>query len=187
MQQVKKGLMGLLVLLIVGTGSAWAQSIVGWSAELPLRWSDFTGQPDNPDDVYAAATYAGLEMRVAEVSRSGQVIYKVRAIFDSHRSWVHPHRMDDYVLAHEQLHFDIAEAYARRLERKLNALKLKVRDKEVAKRLLQRYNDAQHKDQQRYDKECVHGLNREKQVEWRQRMDRELQIRRSASGMARAE
>jgi hypothetical protein len=174
------------VLLLLGTASLWAQSIVGWSAAMPLQWSDFAGQPDSPDEIYAAATYAGLEMRVAEVTRSGQVVYRVRAIFDRQRSWVHPHRMDEYVLAHEQLHFDIAEAYARRLEKKLNAMNLKVKDKEVAKKLLQRYNEVQRQDQQRYDKECVHGLNTQKQAEWRQRFDRELRIQRPAMELVQA-
>ncbi|EMR00924.1 DUF922 domain-containing protein [Cesiribacter andamanensis] len=187
MQHLKTSIAVLLMLILMaGAGSAQAQGMLVWSAQLPLRWSDFTGAPQSGDEAYAAATYAGLEMSIADVAFSGHVTYRVKAVFDSKRSWAHPHRMDEYVLAHEQLHFDIAEAYARRLEHKLNSMRLKVKDKEVAKKLLYRYNQVQQEDQQRYDTECVHGLNREKQAEWRQRFDRELRITRPAASIAQA-
>lgn len=171
----------LVVMLLVGIGVQAQKPEPGikrWSQAAPLQWIDFTGKPDSPETIYAAATYAGLALDVVDVNISGRVTFKVNAVFDSKRSWAHPDRSDDYVLAHEQLHFDIAEMYARRLQRKLNALQLKVKDKEVAKRLLMQYNKAQMKEQERYDKECVHGLNQEQQLGWRTKVDRELRIKR---------
>lgn len=176
--------LALLLLLVPGV-EAQVGDYVWWSAEAPLQWRDFRGKPGLADAEFAAATYAGLELSVEDVAISGHVTYRVRAVFDCKRSWAHPHRTDDRVLAHEQLHFDIAAAYARRLERKLNALKLKVKDKEVAKRLLHQYNRVQQQDQERYDIECIHGLNQEKQQQWRQRFDKELRIRRPPAGLAK--
>lgn len=170
----------LILMMLFQTGIAQAQEgILPWSYERLLVWSDFVGQPDEPESIYAAATYAGLSLDVTDVSFSGRVSFKVRAVFDSHRSWVNTARLDDALLAHEQLHFDIAEVYARRLERKLNAMQLKVRDKEVAKKLLAQYNTAQMQEQKRFDKECVHGLNREHEHKWRSKIDRELRIKRA--------
>lgn len=173
--------MMVMALLIAATAAQAQKSepgIKSWSLEAPLQWADFSGKPDSPETIYAAATYAGLALDVRDVTISGRVTFKIRAVFDSRRSWAHPDRSDDYVLAHEQLHFDIAELYARRLERKLNALQLKVKDKEVAKRMLVQYNIAQMKEQERYDTECVHGLNQENQLSWRTKVDRELRIKR---------
>jgi hypothetical protein len=181
------GILVVMLLVVLGVHAQGQQPEPGikrWSLNTPLQWIDFTGKPDSPESIYAAATYAGLALDVVDVNLSGRVTFKVNAVFDSKRSWAHPDRSDDYVLAHEQLHFDIAEMYARRLQRKLNALQLKVKDKEVAKRLLLQYNQAQMKEQERYDKECVHGLNQEQQLGWRTKVDRELRIKRPAAATA---
>lgn len=180
----------LLGILLVTVQLARAQSDNGikrWDFARPLQWTDFSGKPDTPDTHFAAATYAGLELDVVEVSISGRVSFKVRAVFDCHRSWAHPDRKDNDVLAHEQLHFDIAEVYARRLERKLNALQLKVKDKEVAKKLALKYNEAQMKEQDRFDKDCVHGLDRRNQESWRNNVDRELKIKRAPKALVAKE
>lgn len=188
MQQMGRYVQVLLALFLLTITGVQAQTngFKEWAEQHPLSWADFTGKPDAPESVYAAATYAGLALDVQDVNFAGRVTFKVRAVFDSHRSWAHPDRKDKDVLAHEQLHFDIAEVYARRLERKLNALQLKVKNKEVAKKLVLQYNIAQMKEQERYDKECVHGLNRENQQEWRTKINRELMLKRNNTKLAAA-
>ena len=168
----------MLLLTIAGAQAQTNNGIKRWSVGYPLQWTDFNGKPDSPESIYAAATYAGLELDVAEISSSRRVKFRVRAVFDSRRSWAHPDRKDDHLLAHEQLHFDIAEVYARKLERKLNSMQLKVKDKEIAKKLVQKYNQVQMQEQERFDKECFHGLDREKQLGWRTNVDKELRIKR---------
>ncbi|AHM61489.1 hypothetical protein D770_16175 [Flammeovirgaceae bacterium 311] len=180
MKHLKIYLLGVLLLSVHVAQAQSNKAFKRWDLRLPLQWGDFAGKPDSPDTDFAAATYAGLELDVVEVSYIGNVTFKVRAVFDSHRSWAHPDRKDEHVLAHEQLHFDITEVYARRLERKLNTMKLKVKDKEVAKKLALQYNEAQMKEQERFDKDCVHGLDRKNQESWRNNIDRELKIKRVA-------
>ncbi|WP_225000011.1 hypothetical protein [Cesiribacter sp. SM1] len=188
MKNLKTCLFGILLLTVqFAQAQSSENGIKRWDLAIPLQWTDFSGKPDTPDTEFAAATYAGLELDVVEVSFSGLVTFKVRAVFDSHRSWAHPDRKDDYVLAHEQLHFDIAEVYARRLERKLNSMQIKVKDKEVAKRLALQYNEAQMKEQGRFDKDCVHGLDRKSQEGWRNKVDRELKIKRAPRGLVAKE
>lgn len=180
MKHIKIYLLGFLLLSVQFAQAQSDKGFKRWNLDLPLAWTDFSGKPDSPDTDFAAATYAGLELDVVEVSYLGYVTFKVRAVFDSHRSWAHPDRQDEHVLAHEQLHFDITEIFARRLERKLNAMKLKVKDKDVAKKLALQYNEAQMKEQERFDKDCVHGLDRNNQKSWRNNVDRELKIKRVA-------
>ncbi len=177
----------LLILFTLSVHFLQAQTtgMLPWSEQRLLVWSDFKGKPDAPELAWAAATFAGLSLDIADI-KAGRVTFRVQAVFDSKRSWAHPERIDANVLAHEQLHFDIAEIYARRLERKLNALKLRVKDKKVAKKLAQQYNLAQMKEQERFDKECVHGLNYENQHNWRTKVDRELRLKRVDSSLAKA-
>lgn len=175
----------LLVLLLAVTAQAQTRGMIFWAADQPLQWNYFRGKPDAPEKIYAAATYAGLELDVVDVSFSGRMTFKVRAVFDGNRSWAHPDRTDDAVLAHEQLHFDIAEAYARKLERKLNSLQLKTGNRDVAKKLLIKYNNAQLQEQKRYDQECMHGLQQEKQLEWQEKVEKELNIKRASASARR--
>lgn len=187
MKHLTIGLLGILIFTVQFAHAQSNKNFKRWNFDVPLQWSDFSGKPDSPDTEFAAATYAGLELDVAEVNLSGRVTFKVRAVFDSQRSWAHPDRKDDHVLAHEQLHFDITEIYARRLERKLNAMQLKVKDKDIAKKLAMQYNEAQMKEQERFDKECVHGLDRRNQEGWRSNVDRELKIKRVSTGLVAKE
>lgn len=176
----------LTIFFTLAAVAVQAQALLPWSAQRLLIWEDFKGKPDAPELVWAAATFAGLSLEIADVNMAGRVSFKVQAVFDRQRSWAHPDRRDAAVLAHEQLHFDIAEMYARRLERKLNAMKLKVKDKTVAKKLVAQYNQAQMKEQERFDKECVHGLNQEHEGSWRTKVDRELGLKRAGNSLAQA-
>lgn len=63
-----------------------------------LSWDDFKGQPQNLTSI--ASTCSGI---VVEKDTA-------YAIFDPYRSWTRT--CDPYILAHEQLHFDISQKWA---------------------------------------------------------------------------
>src|SRR5690606_32551892 len=89
-----------------------------------LQESDFRGIPDvdSPSD-------AGASVKItAKPFVSGKRIeYDVRAIFDRQRSWARG--MSTSLLEHEQLHFVIAELYARKMRERAHVLqRTRVRD-----------------------------------------------------------
>lgn len=145
-----------------------------WEEGELLRWQHFKGEPDAGDQVHAAVTFAGIELKVEKVNVLGEITFKAKAVFDQQQSWSYPNRQTATILQHEQLHFDIAEVYARKLERKLNALRIRQSQKEAAKKLLDRYSRAQLACQARYDHETVHGLNQQQQQAWRELIRQEL-------------
>ena len=117
---------------------------ISWNFQRPLTWADFKGKPEAHDDLHAATTYAGIRLEVEEVAfPSGKITFKTEALFDPTRSWAHPERIDEHVLAHEQLHFDIAEMYARQLVRKLNSLSLTSKNKHLAQKYFKQYSQLQ--------------------------------------------
>jgi len=93
---------------------------------------------------------------------------------DPARSWVRPGAESQALLAHEQGHFDLAEAYRRLLVAKLVGLAeqgpspeaaqaaLLARATAVAEAILGRMEAAQH----RYDEETRHGLDAAAQAAW---------------------
>lgn len=147
---------------------------VVWEEGNGLRWQHFKGAPDAGDQVHAAVTFAGIELKVEKVNLLGEITFKAQAVFDQQQSWSYPNRQTATILQHEQLHFDIAEVYARKLERKLNALRIRQGQKAAAKKLLDRYTRAQLACQARYDRETVHGLHPQQQQAWRELIRQEL-------------
>lgn len=167
----------IVLLLVFFQLSAPAQqpgNFLRWEEGKPLRWHHFKGRPEAEDKVHAAVTFAGIDLKADRINLLGEITFRAHAVFDQQQSWSFPERQTPEILQHEQLHFDIAEVYARKLERKLNALRIRKGQKAAAKELQQRYTRAQLACQARYDAETVHGLNRQQQQAWRALIRQEL-------------
>lgn len=157
------------------TEKGFKNNLVYWQKEHPLQWDFFKGKVDAADEVHGAVTYAGIDLQAEKQHPlNGEITFKAMAVFDKNLSWVKPDCKDARLLAHEQLHFDIAEIFARRLETKLNSLKLSRKDIKTIKKLQQQYSRKQLEVQKRYDEETIHGIRAEQQKEWRKATDRQL-------------
>ena len=150
-------------------------TFIYWQKGKTLKWENFKGQMDHSDVVHGAVTFAGIDLKVAKIHPwSGEITFEASGIFDMDLSWVKPGTMDAQLLAHEQLHFDIAEVFARKLQAKLNSLRLTHKDSKKIKSLQQTYTHKQLELQKKYDEETLHGLRTEKQKAWRHAIDQQL-------------
>ena len=155
--------------------------LLEWKKGALLEWGNFKGKADPADMVHAAVTYAGIEVKIDNVEfLSGHTTFIAKGVFDQHQSWAHPERRDSRVLSHEQIHFDIAEVYARKLQQKLNSQKIRKQDREKVKKLQQLYTQAQLATQSRFDEESLHGLNTSVEQAWRRQIDQELRFTTSS-------
>ena len=103
------------------------------------------------------------------------------AVFDRKKSWVIDEaKSDDRLLRHEQLHFDLAEVYARILRKKLSAFKIPCRYEKSVQAQINVIADNNIRDlqveQDRYDVETKHGLNEKAQTEWERKVKDMLQL-----------
>jgi hypothetical protein len=145
---------------------------MAWSATRRLAWSDFRGQPDdNSSD--AALTSSSIEFGYNYDSRVG-FTWHIKCLFDKNRSWGKV--KNDYILAHEQGHFDITEIYARRLQKQFKEYHF---NKEKAQKevpaLYQAIMKQQTETQQRYDDETNHSRVKDKQAAWLEKIKKELE------------
>lgn len=87
---------------------------VHWNANRKLSWSDFKAlPPENSSN--AALTTSGILM---SFTTNGETFhYELSCSFDQNSSWGRV--KNEYILAHEQGHFDIAELYTRKLNKAL--------------------------------------------------------------------
>lgn len=168
-----------LVLALLAAAPAAAQQVAlpagsfRWSASRPLTVADFKGR-SRPTESHAALTSANINTG----AKCSNNIFAgtAQASFAPALSWVRdPARMTPALLRHEQLHFDIAELYARRLRQQLAAMRLPCnklgttfdRVSQAAYAAWQQAEDA-------YDHDTNHGLQHEQQAKWESQVREQL-------------
>lgn len=162
----------LLLLLIPAVSFAQesAEELVDWKDGQRLVWSDYKGKPDqNTDAAALTATYLGIEYVITEKGFT----WKIQCRFSKTRSW--GKSKTDYILQHEQGHFDIAEIFARKLNKKMKAYKFARNSfKKDLKRIYDGVTEEKEKFQNKYDRETDHSRKKEEQVKWVKKIKDEL-------------
>jgi hypothetical protein len=141
-----------------------------WNEFYKLQWDDFQGEPD-PGSLGDAGT--AVRIKAAPFLVKKEIKYDIEAFFNRKKSWVRDKSRS--LLAHEQLHFDIAELYARKIRKKVRELQdrgvdnIKTYNAAIHELLLESNNvDAQ------YDLETLHGALSKKQAAWAQKIKEQL-------------
>jgi len=162
----------LLTILAMGQGNV--NDSICWRADYQLKWTDFKGAK-KAGERWKAATSAGIYVNGYR-DKDGLPNYRVRNCFSKRLSWT-TDTTSLTLLAHEQLHFDIAELYARKIRKAIEALREKKLKKyssydPVIDQLLIEREAMDDK----YDKDCVHGTFLDIQNEWSEKIAKELAL-----------
>ncbi|MCT8341206.1 DUF922 domain-containing Zn-dependent protease [Flavobacteriaceae bacterium TK19130] len=163
---MKKLLLSVILSIVpflnsIAQGDGVNNSIIAWDSDNKLEWSDFQGEID-PDKFGSAMTSHKIEILPMNVmvdeedNIQGYENMTVQAQFFKEKSWTAT--TSNYMLSHEQLHFDIAELFARKIRKRFEELK----SNEIA--TFSKYQKAYsllwkecRRMQIRYDKETKHG------------------------------
>ena len=142
-----------------------------------LTWEDFKGTPDN-NQLEAAVTASGFAFD-AQTSFDGVNMdfnIGVYTFFTKNDSWKKPQINSDYQLLHEQHHFDITRLGAQKLVAELAKAHF---TKQNYNKLITSIFDKAYKEmesiQSQYDIETNHSLNKEKQLEWNDKIASDIQ------------
>jgi hypothetical protein len=165
--------------LLLGAGPAAAQRVklpagaIRWSADRPLTVADFKGRP-RPNQGHAALTSANIN--TGATCSNNVFAGTAQASFDPATSWVRePGTMTPALLRHEQLHFDIAEVYARRLRQQLATVHTTCSALgSTFDRISQAAYTAWQKAEDDYDRDTNHGLQHERQAQWEAQVRQQL-------------
>lgn len=164
----------LLPLLLLSINISFSQSrneeLIAWNENRKLTWDDYKGKVQRGSDAAAStATYLGIEYNFGKNGFD----YKITCSFSKTRSWG-LHR-NDYILSHEQGHFDIAEIFARKLHKKMSEYVFNKNSfKEDLKNLYINLTAEKDAFQNKYDEETNHSINKEKQTEWLKKIEETL-------------
>lgn len=138
------------------------EELLSWSETRKLTWADYKASPDPSSDAAASTTtYLGIEYNI----KDGNFSYKIQSRFSRTRSWgLHK---TDYILSHEQGHFDIAEIFARKLHRDMSRYQFSKNSfRKDLKKIYEDVTKEKEEMQNDYDKETRHSINKAKQAEW---------------------
>ena len=152
----------LLLILPLFLSLPEEDNIIEWSPARKLTWADFKGKPD-PSSTNAALTSSSITVGF-EFSNK-QLKHSIKCKFNKLLSWGRVR--NDYILNHEQGHFDIAEAHARLLNKNLTAYVFN--SKTVSDDINRIYNETMKEHvgmQKQYDLLTNHSLDTAEQNQW---------------------
>ncbi len=149
---------------------------IAFDRSVPLRMEDFQAEPD-PLSRAAALTYSGFYMEAQSQTMGSKTKVKISVLpyFDRRRSWIRPEARNNYVLAHEQLHFDITALVTSQFVKTINSYTFSPTNyQEELAELQRRYEKELEALQEQYDKETKHGLLKDKQAIWEDKIKQQL-------------
>jgi predicted secreted Zn-dependent protease len=146
------------------------EELLKWTETRKLSWDDYKAEPDTASDAVASTT---TYLSVEYTFMTDGFRFKIESNFSKTQSWAL--KKTNYILKHEQGHFDIAEIYARKLYREMQQYKFNKKTyKNDLNKIYRDILEEKTKMQDDYDKETNHSINEEKQREWLKRINKML-------------
>lgn len=158
----------------------WVQNdepVLSWRESNKLSWSDFKAHPDNKLSavaITASGITFGFSVTQTDKNQVTSFDTDVSAHFYPEKSWFKPELADNYLLDHEQLHFDITELHARKFREQITKLKNLSTVKQDLRYLNESINRALARMQNTYDDESDYSRNEEAQAKWQAYINTEL-------------
>jgi hypothetical protein len=143
-----------------------------WHPERTLSWEDYKGTPSTIREANVGArTSCRFGIKIDTGSTPGKARVIVTSEFICYQSSVRTNQQTPSLLAHEQLHFDLCEAYARSLRKTLAASNLTPANvARISKDAFLQTYQLYREQQALYDAETEHGLNAEAQARWQKKI-----------------
>lgn len=159
-----------------------------WQENKKLKIQDF--KADNKDTIkvnrqqfLGAISAIRIEYSSFQRTRNSVPEFNIKTYFDPNESWML--LKNDYVLQHEQIHFDLTELYARKMRKSVESLRQKnVTNISIYRKKIQHWNVMKEKASNQFDADNqdyyikigqkILFQKNPKQEAWKKKVDREL-------------
>lgn len=161
----------LIIFLVPFLGFSQEEGeVIKWQDSKKLTWNDFKASPLKMGSTAAmTTTHLGFSYNVV----NSKITYNITCWFEKERSWGLV--KNDWILKHEQGHFDIAEIFARKLNKEISQyLFNKTTFQKDLDKIYKSVMDEKDKFQQKYDDETDYSRNKSRQEEWLKKIESEL-------------
>jgi hypothetical protein len=160
-----------ITLVVICFSFTQGDNSILWQEGSKLTWDDFKDKP-NASSPYKAFTESEIKTEMAAKNTEAHI--SIKTFFDKNKSWVK--NKTDELLAHEQLHFDITELWARKFRQKVSGktFSYKTFQKEINAIQSDIYKGSKEM-QTDYDKETQHSIVVASQKKWEKKIADDLQ------------
>ncbi len=159
-----------------------------WQENKKLKIQDF--KADNKDTIkvnrqqfLGAISAIRIEYSSFQRNKNSVPEFNIKTYFDPNESWML--LKNDYVLQHEQIHFDLTELYARKMRKSVESLRQKnITNISIYRKKIQRWNAMKEKASNQFDADNqdyyikigqkILFQKNPKQEAWKKKVDREL-------------
>lgn len=159
-----------------------------WQENKKLKIQDF--KADNKDTIkvnrqqfLGAISAIRIEYSSFQRNKNSVPDFSIKTYFDPNESWML--LKNDYVLQHEQIHFDLTELYARKMRKSVESLRQKnITNISIYRKKIQHWNVMKEKASNQFDAENqdyyikigqkILFQKNPKQEAWKKKVDREL-------------
>ena len=159
-----------------------------WQENKKLKIQDF--KADNKDTIkvnrqqfLGAISAIRIEYSSFQRNKNSVPDFSIKTYFDPNESWML--LKNDYVLQHEQIHFDLTELYARKMRKSVESLRQKnVTNISIYRKKIQHWNVMKEKTSNQFDADNqdyyikigqkILFQKNPKQEAWKKKVDREL-------------
>ena len=138
---------------------------IEWTEDYNLQWTDFKATTAVGSG-FVASTSSGIAYSYKEVNGDKNIKINVFCNFYPQKSWYSKNDATDYILKHEQTHFDISELYKRIFKERIAENQFSDNMKEELEVLFYQTEDDRKAMQHKFDSESNHSKNKEKELEW---------------------
>ena len=159
-----------------------------WQENKKLKIQDFKAENNdtikvNRKQFLGAISAIRIEYSSFQRNKNSVPDFSIKTYFDPNESWML--LKNDYVLQHEQIHFDLTELYARKMRKSVESLRQKnVTNISIYRKKIQRWNAMKEKASNQFDADNqdyyikigqkILFQKNPKQEAWKKKVDREL-------------
>jgi len=145
-----------------------AAEVIFYNVQKPLAWKDFKGKPDESSRASAiTASGFGYKADIKNVGSKGQLNIGIYCYFNKNNSWVKEGKAVEYILNHEQNHFNISFIAASIFVEKMKAASITSNNyNAILPRIYKECCDIMNKLQDDYDGQTKNGQLKDMQSKW---------------------
>lgn len=150
---------------------------IAWSHAAKLTWADFQGIPESGSN-FVASTNSGMSLTFSYSEQNGKLTYDfdIKGYFYPKLSWFKQQGASDYILTHEQTHFDITELHTRKFRKRMSDTTFSSTIKQEVQVIYEQTELERKQMQQRFDTETNHSQNKNSEIEWRNFVAAQLEL-----------
>ena len=144
---------------------------IAWNETRQLTWDDFRGTPKSGAN-FVASTNSGMSFSFSYTEKNGKrtMQHNVTCNFYPEQSWFKPGKVSEYILKHEQTHFDISELYARKLRMRIANFKFTANSQKEIKTIYREIEKGRQEMQHAFDEETIHSIYAEAEDFWEKKI-----------------